>query len=178
MLFSRLADLDSKLNGILAKLSAQAEAPTAPGIPPTKESSAIPDHIDTTEHDIQASSDAYSLSTPNRSVSDRGHVRTAHNNWADKLNLVPSELDQLLLRFRVIQHFFPFVIIPETWTASWMLAERPFLLLTVITAVSKSKPSLHAALGEEIKMTLARRIMIADENNLDLLQGLLVHLAW
>jgi hypothetical protein len=112
------------------------------------------------------------------SVSDQSHVRTAQNSWADKLNLAPSELDQLLHRFRVIQHFFPFVVVPDGWTASWMLAERPFLLLTVVTAVSKSNSSLHKALGEEIKMTLASRIMIADENNLDLLQGLLVHLAW
>jgi len=59
-----------------------------------------------------------------------------------------------------------------------MMIERPFLLLTAVASAADSNSQLQQSLAEEINETLAGRIVVASENNLDLLQGLLVHLAW
>jgi len=99
-------------------------------------------------------------------------------SWASKLNLDLPYVDYLLERFRGTQAFFPFVIISTQWRASDMMVERPFLLLTAVASAADSSSQLQQSLAEEINETLARRVVVAGDNNLDLLQGLLVHLAW
>lgn len=59
-----------------------------------------------------------------------------------------------------------------------MMREHPFLLLAAITSVTSGYPSMQDTLADELKRTLAQRVVVREEADLDLLQGLLVHLAW
>ncbi|CAI7582779.1 unnamed protein product [Penicillium palitans] len=98
--------------------------------------------------------------------------------WITDLGLSPVVLEHLLDRFRGMVSYFPFVRLSDTWTAASMAEDRPFLLLAVVAAASSKYCHLQDALIRQLKESLSQRVIIAGEKDLDLLQGLLVHLAW
>jgi hypothetical protein len=98
--------------------------------------------------------------------------------WITDLGLGPVVLDHLLDKFRGMASYFPFVQLPYVWTAASMAEDRPFLLLAAVAAASSEYCHLQDALIRQFKESLSKRVVIAGEKDLDLLQGLLVHLAW
>lgn len=94
------------------------------------------------------------------------------------LGLSKQVLQHLLDEYRKRQAHFPFVVVLDEWTPASMAAERPFLLLAVITCACSQRLHLQAALAAEFRKTLATRVIVNGEKSLDLLQGLLVHLSW
>jgi hypothetical protein len=98
--------------------------------------------------------------------------------WITDLGLSPVVLEHLLDRFRGMAFYFPFVRLSGTWNAASMAEDRPFLLLAVVVAASSKYCHLQDALIRQFKESLSQRVIIAGEKDLDLLQGLLVHLAW
>ena len=98
--------------------------------------------------------------------------------WITDLGLGPVVLEHLLDRFRGMSSYFPFVRLSDAWTAASMAEDRPFLLLAAVVAASSKYCHLQDALIRKFKETLSQRVIMAGENDLDLLQGLLVHLAW
>ncbi|KAF5014185.1 hypothetical protein F66182_14913, partial [Fusarium sp. NRRL 66182] len=98
--------------------------------------------------------------------------------WITDLGLTPVVLDYLLDKFRGMASYFPFVQLSETWTAALMAENRPFLLLAAVTAASSKHCHLQDALVSQFKESLSKRVVMAGEKDIDLLQGLLVHLAW
>ncbi|KAL4927344.1 fungal specific transcription factor domain-containing protein [Aspergillus undulatus] len=74
--------------------------------------------------------------------------------------------------------YFPFVLIPPDFTVISMAEERPFLLLAAVANACHTYPSLQESLHEEMKQMLTRRLTTEHGKDLDLLQGLLIHLAW
>ncbi|KAJ5415116.1 hypothetical protein N7465_003811 [Penicillium sp. CMV-2018d] len=98
--------------------------------------------------------------------------------WITDLGLSPVVLEHLLDRFRGMVSYFPFVRLSDTWTAASMAEDRPFLLLAAVAAASSKYCHLQDALIRRFKEFLSQRVIIAGEKDLDLLQGLLVHLAW
>ncbi|KAL4783306.1 hypothetical protein BJX76DRAFT_368549 [Aspergillus varians] len=100
------------------------------------------------------------------------------NAWISDLGLSPVVLQHLLDLFRSMDSYFPFVLISAGWTAASMAEERPFLLLAAVTSASSGYYHLQQALVEKSKEILSHRVVMAGEKDLDLLQGLLVHLAW
>lgn len=99
-------------------------------------------------------------------------------------SIIHEELAAVLLaQFQTTQSRFPFVIIPSEWSPQHMQREHPFLLLVIMTSMVKTNPLLglpevSEALERELNTSLARRLITTGEQDLDLLQGLLVHLAW
>ncbi|KAL4799804.1 hypothetical protein BDV19DRAFT_376207 [Aspergillus venezuelensis] len=55
---------------------------------------------------------------------------------------------------------------------------KPFLFSAIMTAASYENMSLQPALGHEFKKTVASRMIVGEEISFELLQGLLVFLAW
>jgi hypothetical protein len=96
--------------------------------------------------------------------------------WITDLGLSPVVLDYLLNRFRGMACYFPFVRLSETWTAASMADDHPFLLLAAFA--SSKFCHLQDALTKQFKEYLSKRVVMPGEKYLDLLQGLLVHLAW
>lgn len=106
------------------------------------------------------------------------HGDEAQSGLFAGLNLSQDVLEHLLNEFRSRQAFYPFIVIRPEWTVRFMTIQRPFLLLATVTGASSRYPQLQQVLVTRLKETLARRIVIEGERDLDLLQGLLVHLAW
>ncbi|KAK5743305.1 hypothetical protein LTR17_002783 [Elasticomyces elasticus] len=105
-------------------------------------------------------------------------LTTATASWIGKLGLDHQLLDQLLGQYRSMQHFFPFVVVLPDWTSRSMMQDRPFLLLAAVANAANHYPRLQDLLAKEIREILADQIVIAGETSLDLLSGMLLHLAW
>lgn len=103
---------------------------------------------------------------------------TSSADWMSRLALDHFLVDHLLGKYRAIQYYFPFVVIQPQWTAASMLQSHPTLLLAAITAVSTYYPRLQHALAETFHNLITNKVLTAEGTTLDLLEGILVHLAW
>ena len=89
-----------------------------------------------------------------------------------------AEAEECLNNFRTrMTTYFPFVFIPESTTAHNLRRERPFLWICIMSVTSKSTVQ-QMALGKEIRIALGREIIVEGKNNLELLLGVLVFIAW
>jgi hypothetical protein len=86
--------------------------------------------------------------------------------------------DGYLLRFRNMSTYFPFVIVPEEATVLSMSHDRPFLCIAALAAAMSSEKILQKRLEQSFRIAILQKIMLDGERSLDLLQGLLVSLAW
>jgi hypothetical protein len=83
----------------------------------------------------------------------------------------------LLGRFRTMAVYFPFVAIPPTVDARILLKERPFLFRTIMAAAEQN-PNDQKDQVRDIIQYLALHLFQLGEKSLDLLLGVLVHIAW
>jgi hypothetical protein len=86
--------------------------------------------------------------------------------------------DGYLLQFRNMSAYFPFVIIPNEATVLSMSQDRPFLCLAALAAATSLEKNLQKSLEQSFRVAILQKIMLDGERNLDLLNGLLVYLAW
>lgn len=98
--------------------------------------------------------------------------------WGSRLGIEHVQLEALLTRYRAMQHHYPFVVIAQEWTVSKMLHERPCLLLAAVSNAASQDPDLQESLAKELKDSFAQQIVSENLSSLDVLQALLVHLAW
>jgi hypothetical protein len=85
---------------------------------------------------------------------------------------------QLLLdTYRTMTDFFPFVILPKDCFCRDLIHQRPLLMFAVLTAASYDSTLLQLTLSREFRKVVMVKIMNG-EKSLDLLQGLLVFIAW
>lgn len=119
--------------------------------------------------------------------SDRSHIRREGltnkpkdiDDFISRGKLTLSEVDELLIKFRKHKmHHFPFVIIPHEMNASALRQESPFLLLCISTACLEHDYALQEKLEYEIREVIGTYLIMEMRRNMDLLQGLLVHIAW
>ncbi|KAF2656875.1 hypothetical protein K491DRAFT_353305 [Lophiostoma macrostomum CBS 122681] len=73
--------------------------------------------------------------------------------------------------------FFPFVSLPKETFCRDLLQQRPILMFSVLTAASYDSSLLQLTLSREFRKVVMVKIMNG-EKSLDLLQGLLVFIAW
>jgi len=89
-----------------------------------------------------------------------------------------EEAENGLQFFQTQAYRFPFVIVSHQTTLDALRREKPFLLLSILTFAAQTRPPLQAELELELRESLSRRVVVNMEKNLDILQGLLVYLAW
>ena len=87
--------------------------------------------------------------------------------------------EELVNLFREsMNQYFPFVVIPKGVTAESLSEQRPFLFLAVVTSASSMYKPLQRALDSRFRSILSQDAVFHGKKSLDLLQGLLVYLAW
>ncbi|EEU36669.1 uncharacterized protein NECHADRAFT_105600 [Fusarium vanettenii 77-13-4] len=94
--------------------------------------------------------------------------------------LVTLDLAQTLLdeyRTKAVYHF-PFVLPDAESDINSLRFNSPFLFLCIMTSMLFKDCSLQRQLGEEVRIQAHRRVLLESESSLELLQGLLVYLAW
>ncbi|KAK4041967.1 hypothetical protein C8A01DRAFT_14345 [Parachaetomium inaequale] len=136
---------------------------------------------------------ASALSTPPSSVVTQGPGQgqaqgeaagKAKSRTLASLRLQPQfNLDsagKLLETFReVMLSHFHCVVVKEDETVASMARERPFVLLAVLAAASGSRTLQgHSLYDEEFRKILGLKFVAGGERTLELLQGLVVYIAW
>ncbi|XHF99593.1 hypothetical protein AWENTII_003091 [Aspergillus wentii] len=112
--------------------------------------------------DIQASSQT----SENGDVIDKGFLTIeAANTLVDSFK-------------KIMMPHFPFVIIPDGMTGEKLRYEKPFVFLTVLTAAMFDNMPVQRKLEHEAKQYISDRMIFGGKISVELLQGLLVHLAW
>ncbi|KAJ5941695.1 hypothetical protein N7516_001863 [Penicillium verrucosum] len=86
--------------------------------------------------------------------------------------------DGFLNRFRTMTSYFPFFVVPTHVNVLTMCKERPFVLVAALAAATSSDRKLQNTLGEKFRTGALHTIMVHNERSLDLLNGMLVYLAW
>lgn len=100
-----------------------------------------------------------------------------HNIFNNALTEI--EADLLLQKWRDFKApQFPFVPLPADINAVTLQQQSPFLLLTILTACLEDDLPRQKEYESEVKAIISSKIIMRNERNVDLLQGLLVHSAW
>jgi hypothetical protein len=89
-----------------------------------------------------------------------------------------SEVELLIREFKRGLKWFPFVVISNEMNAQQMSFEKPTLLLAVITVTSYGNINLQRKLESALLQQIANRAIINHQKSLDLIQGILIYLAW
>jgi hypothetical protein len=181
-----VAEIEGKLNGLLALLSGNETAEQGL-IRPVAESTIFPSppicedgNLAFAEllesHPSLVHCDNYKLPSPfNRfqfpmmvdfnDVISKGVV---HFNYAETC----------VQYFRTQSSSFPFVVVPDDWSLDFFRSRRPLLLLSIMCMATRSDQRLQHTLEFEMRATLSRSVLLNREKSLDIIQGILVYLAW
>lgn len=93
--------------------------------------------------------------------------------------LSEAEAERLVMTFQAdLVSKFPFVLIANGVTAARLRDREPFLFLCIVAATMGSAHPLRKIVAEEIMKHVTLRVVARSERNLELLRGLLVHIAW
>ena len=88
------------------------------------------------------------------------------------------DVESCLEQFREMSVYFPFVTIPHDATAYTMMKDRPLLLHSALAVSTSSNVHLQKVLEKSFKELMLRKLMLEAEKTIDLLQSILVCLAW
>jgi hypothetical protein len=90
-----------------------------------------------------------------------------------------EKAENLLSCYRSMsQHHFPYVLLPDGISLSQLRRERPFLLQAILTVSSWKNRHQQLVLEEQLLKDFGVRFFVECEKTLEILQALLVYLAW
>jgi hypothetical protein len=73
---------------------------------------------------------------------------------------------------------FPFVVISPTATFGEVREKKPFLLLVVVMIACRHDVLRQGTIAMTVRDVICQRMLINSEQSLDMLQGMLLYLAW
>lgn len=174
---SRLEALEAKVNQLLdvGGSSAQTEQSTSPEPSSLRKQSFANVHQSIEIPVSQSPASGESYSSRYRQLSERSPE-------PDPLNtgLVSSETATHLIeiyRTSLAPHF-PFVILSSSVSIDELRIESPCLFLSILTVAAFNDLPLQRSLGEMTRRTFGARSILGGETSFDLLQGILVYIAW
>lgn len=106
-------------------------------------------------------------------------ARIVVNSRADVIEggvLSVENAEDLLQIYRDQSGNFPFVHVPQSLAS--FRQEKPFLMLSVLAMASGNDRKLQESLEHKLREELSRKVIMEGQKSMDLLQGLLVYLAW
>jgi hypothetical protein len=134
--------------------------------------------IGSPEYPVSVSTSSQYAGTP------QSHQSAPGLSTANSANSVGSALDlkdpEALLGFyqKSIADSFPFVVIPQHITAYSLLRDKPLLFKSIVMVASVQNAKAQSAAAEEVLEYLSLHLLLRAEKSLDLLQGVLVFVAW
>ena len=94
-------------------------------------------------------------------------------------SVASHDQEDLLSLFRdKIADQFPFVIVPADTTANDLSLDNPFLLKVICMVAFLHDTEAQTVMAKEIMEYLSIHLILEAEKSLDLLQGLLIFVAW
>ncbi|KAI8661409.1 Zn(2)-C6 fungal-type domain-containing protein [Fusarium keratoplasticum] len=169
----RVAQLEKKIDGIVSLLAAQKGlSPLTPESPQD-----VPAQQQPIPEDIQAVQLAPDRLPP-------PIIGRSDDDYAD-LELFPGfriTHDEATKRLEVYRRDyvpeFPFVPMPDSLASHEFYSESRFLFWTILAVVSPLKEKVQMDFKAWFRKYLAEHVVMGQERSLDILQGMLVYLAW
>ena len=84
--------------------------------------------------------------------------------------------DQLLHTYGATTPVLPFMILPPNVSLDYMRQERPCLLHAIL--VGSAQDQLQKRLESDFRKTIAEQVIINSEKSLDMIQGIMIYIAW
>ena len=101
------------------------------------------------------------------------------NQGVSQYKLDEQEAENLLIEFKAnMAEQFPFVVIQPNYTSQSLHHDRPLLSKAIIVAASHENSDRQMALGADLMENLTTRLLFRAEKSLDILQALLILIAW
>ncbi|KAF7940983.1 hypothetical protein EAE99_000620 [Botrytis elliptica] len=180
----RVAEMEQKLDGILNILAAKSQADSQPNSIPTPESPQENMPLDLSE--------MFELSFPllpleNTSTKPFQHMSLSTppnlsygglNDVISRCIISTKQAEEALKEFASRASAFPFVLLPLQASLESLRHERPILLLGILASTSQNNIPLQHLLESELRETISSRTIMHGEKSIDLLQGILLYLAW
>ena len=89
------------------------------------------------------------------------------------------EADRALNIYRSLYApYFPFVTVPVMATAYDLCEKTPFLFRTIVSVAAPQAPNTQSDFKEWFRRYIAEHVVVNNERRLEILQALLVHMAW
>lgn len=79
---------------------------------------------------------------------------------------------------KTMMSHLPFVVFPDGMTGEKLRREKPFVFLTTLTAALYDNMPMQRTLSEIVKKIISHRMIFGGEISFELLQGLLIYIAW
>lgn len=192
---NRIRDFDKKLDKLSAIVATMGPSTPQSALPPT---AAVPaSHSDTSQQtptptsvSAQLAPTPAALRTPilpapgNRSEDSSPFWESINETLSCVGRIDPIirsislvHMQMLLDTYRNMVDLFPFVPLPRDSLCQDLTHQRPMLLLAVLTVSSHDSALLQLALSREFRKVVMAKVSNG-EKNLDLLQGLIVFIAW
>ncbi|KIW26095.1 uncharacterized protein PV07_09222 [Cladophialophora immunda] len=172
---SRVAEMEQRIEGILARLSSSEDAAGQPL------HSRLITQTSANIHELPYSpltQTAYTMPVNLPPFQFSNIVFDGFQDAVSKGFVSFEQAEASLQMFQGEARNFPFVVIDPTVGLDLFRRKRPFLLLSILTFAAQWNLALQAKLEAELKESLSRRLIVEGEKSLDLLQGLLVYLNW
>ena len=139
--------------------------------------------VDSMSQLLSTYSNNYRSRSPSSMFSSQGSSPPIVDSAASPLNeILPTDTQEasaLLDFFRSeMVPLFPFVNISPTATPSSLLREKPILYLAILVVASQNNVQRQLRLVRVIREEVSRRFMTSSDQDLGVLEGLLVYLAW
>lgn len=114
-----------------------------------------------------------------RSSVPLGTEKNRHFDAIESEVLSIEMADSLLKTYKEVHlKLSPFVLVAPEVDATALRNDSPFLFLAIVITCLESDHMLQRLLGVELKRILCERVLMGNERDMDLLQGLLVYLSW
>ncbi|TGO08290.1 hypothetical protein BTUL_0216g00170 [Botrytis tulipae] len=180
----RVAEMEQKLDGILNLLAAKSQAESQPNSTSTPESPQENMPLDLSEM-FELSFPLLPLDNTSSKPFQHMSLSTPSNLNYGGLNDVISrciistkQAEEALKEFASRASAFPFVLIPPQASLESLRHERPLLLLGILASTSQNNIPVQHLLESELRETISSRTIMHGEKSIDLLQGILLYLAW
>ncbi|KAJ6443369.1 fungal transcriptional regulatory protein [Purpureocillium lavendulum] len=181
---SRLSTLERQLETLTAALeihqgsASRATESTSPAAPPNIEQTAATLTPDSTA--TNNSRDVPSLhQQPEGRHQGAQPSRTKQPDSVPVFGLTWPQVERILDIFRAkYMPKFPFVIVQQHTTARTLFEQKPFLFRAIMLAAAPLPASRLIKMKRNVLAYLGQHMLVEEERKLDLLQGLLVCLAW
>lgn len=136
------------------------------------------DCIPSNHNTLQTPSSATQSSSPKSHVPAPGYIDIIPQPHG-YLRISMSEAERLLKLYQDDYHpKFPFVPVPRNTGAQDLFQKQPFLFRTIIQIVAPQNAAVQRAFTAWFREYIATHIVVKQEKRLDLLQAILLFIAW
>ncbi|KAF2458685.1 hypothetical protein BDY21DRAFT_341047 [Lineolata rhizophorae] len=183
---TRVARLEEKLDGLASLLASSRSmgiGPQANLVTPVSNSSTPHDSYNDSSNGQENPQHSHVTDTYTSPVicdGDTSNNPVARSSGSEPNDVEdPSIAESLFTTFRTqMGNYFPFVVLPPNVSSQDIRRERPILYKAILMAASHLQFERQAKIVKELTQELNHCIFVEGKKNMDILQGMLVYIAW